>query len=63
MACARFALRSREIDQHLTSPQKIDQWFEAKTRGLSDIAKTQLKQKWGTLQKVLSSPIALRADR
>jgi len=46
---------ARDIDQHLTSQQKIDQWFEAKTRGLSDIAKTQLKQKWGTLQKVLSS--------
>ncbi|PSB30104.1 type I restriction endonuclease subunit R [Chlorogloea sp. CCALA 695] len=46
---------ARDIDQHLTSPQKIDQWFEAKTRGLSDIAKTQLKQKWGTMQKVLSS--------
>ncbi len=46
---------ARDIDQHLTSPQKIDQWFEAKTRGLSDTAKTQLKQKWGTLQKVLSS--------
>ncbi len=38
---------ARDIDQHLTSPQKIDQWFEAKTRGLSDIAKMQLKQKWG----------------
>ena len=46
---------ARDIDQHLTSQQKIDQWFEAKTRGLSDIAKTQLKQKWGTMQKVLSS--------
>lgn len=46
---------ARDIDQHLTSQQKIDQWFEAKTRGLSDIAKVQLKQKWGTMQKVLSS--------
>lgn len=46
---------ARDIDQHLTSQQKIDQWFEAKTRGLSDIAKMQLKQKWGTMQKVLSS--------
>lgn len=46
---------ARDIDQHITSPQKIDQWFEAKTRGLTDIAKMQLKQKWGTLQKVLSS--------
>ncbi len=46
---------ARDIDQHLTSSAKIDQWFEAKTRGLSDLAKTHLKQKWGTLQKVLSS--------
>jgi type I restriction enzyme, R subunit len=46
---------ARDIDQHLTSQKKIDQWFEAKTRGLSDLAKTQLKQKWGTMQKVLSS--------
>ncbi|MBW4680594.1 MAG: HsdR family type I site-specific deoxyribonuclease [Microcoleus vaginatus WJT46-NPBG5] len=46
---------ARDIDQHLTSQKKIDQWFEAKTRGLSNIAKTQLKQKWGTLQNVLSS--------
>jgi len=45
----------RDIDQSLTSPQKIDQWFEAKTRGLSEFAKTQLKKKWGTMQKLLSS--------
>ena len=46
---------ARDIDQHLTSQTKVDQWFESKTRGLSDIAKNQLKQKWGTMQKVLSS--------
>ena len=46
---------ARDIDQHLTSQAKVDQWFESKTRGLSDIAKNQLKQKWGTMQKVLSS--------
>lgn len=46
---------ARDIDQNITSQRKIDQWFEAKTRGLSDFAKTQLKRKWGTLQKVLSS--------
>jgi len=51
---------ARDIDQHLTSQQKIDQWFEAKTRGLSNIAKTQLKQKWGTMQKVLSSQSRLK---
>ena len=46
---------ARDIDQYITSQGKIDTWFEAKTRGLSDMAKVQLKQKWGTLQKVLSS--------
>jgi type I restriction enzyme R subunit len=46
---------ARDIDQHITSPKKIDAWFQAKTRGLSNIARTQLKQKWGTMQKVLSS--------
>ncbi|HEY9711895.1 MAG TPA: HsdR family type I site-specific deoxyribonuclease, partial [Chroococcales cyanobacterium] len=46
---------ARDIDQKLTSPKKIDQWFEAKTQGLNDVALAQLKQKWGTMQKVLSS--------
>ncbi len=46
---------ARDIDQHLTSEARVDQWFESKTRGLSNLAKTQLKQKWGTMQKVLSS--------
>lgn len=46
---------ARDIDQNITSPAKIDQWFEAKTKGLNDLAKAQLKQRWGTLQKVLSS--------
>ena len=51
---------ARDIDQHITSQKKIDEWFEAKTRGLSRIAKTQLKQKWGTMQKVLSSKSRLQ---
>ncbi len=46
---------ARDIDQSITSQKKIDEWFEAKTRGLTDLAKAQLKQRWGTLQKVLSS--------
>jgi type I restriction enzyme R subunit len=46
---------ARDIDQNLTAPDKVDQWFEAKTRGLTDVARAQLKQRWGTLQKVLSS--------
>lgn len=46
---------ARDIDQYITSQKKVDEWFEAKTRGLSDMARVQLKQKWGTMQKVLSS--------
>jgi type I restriction enzyme, R subunit len=46
---------ARDIDQRITSQAKIDQWFEAKTRGLTDLARAQLKQRWGTMQKVLSS--------
>ncbi len=46
---------ARDIDQNITSQEKIDKWFEAKTKGLTDYAKTRLKQRWGTMQKVLSS--------
>jgi type I restriction enzyme R subunit len=45
---------ARDIDQNITSQAKIDQWFEAKTKGLTGLAKTQLKRRWGTIQKVLS---------
>jgi len=45
----------RDIDQKITSQDKIDQWFEAKTRGLTDYAKVQLKRKRWTMQTVLSS--------
>ncbi|MCM1957819.1 HsdR family type I site-specific deoxyribonuclease [Acinetobacter modestus] len=46
---------ARDIDQRVKSPKKVDEWFEAKTRKLSPLGKTLLKQKWGTMQKVLSS--------
>ena len=46
---------ARDIDQRLGSEEKIDAWFEAKTRGLNDWQKNELKSKWGTLQNVLSS--------
>ena len=46
---------ARDIDQRITSPDKIDAWFEAKTKNLTPIAKATLKQRWGTLQRVLSS--------
>jgi type I restriction enzyme R subunit len=46
---------ARDIDQRLGSEEKIDAWFEAKTRGLNDWQKDELKKQWGTMQKVLSS--------
>jgi type I restriction enzyme R subunit len=46
---------ARDIDQRLGSEDKIDAWFEAKTRGLNDWQKEELKAKWGTMQNVLSS--------
>ena len=46
---------ARDIDQTLGSTQKIDQWFASKTVGLTDIALAQLKKKWGSMQKLLSS--------
>jgi len=46
---------SRNIEQNLSSPEKIDQWFEATTKGLTEFGKTELKKSWGTLQKVFSS--------
>ena len=46
---------ARDIDQNITSQARIDQWFELKTRGLTDVAKAQLKQRWGTMRNVLSS--------
>lgn len=46
---------ARDIDQHLGSQDKIDAWFEAKTKGLNDWQKAELRAKWGTMQNVLSS--------
>jgi type I restriction enzyme R subunit len=46
---------ARNIDQDLTSPEKVDKWFEAKTKGMTDLSKAELKKRWGTVQKVVSS--------
>ena len=52
---------ARDIDQHLGSEDKIDTWFAAKTKGLNEWQKGALKEKWGTMQNVLSSKA--RMDR
>ncbi len=52
---------ARDIDQTLGATDKIDQWFDAKTRGLNHWQKDELKKQWGTMQRVLSS--RARMDR
>ena len=51
---------ARDIDQELTSPERIDQFFDSKTRGLNDMAKAQLKERWGTMLNVVSAKNRLR---
>lgn len=46
---------ARDVDIKVISEEKIDKWFEIKTKGLSDIARAQLKKRWGTLRKLYSS--------
>jgi type I restriction enzyme R subunit len=46
---------ARDIDQSLRSNDKVDAWFDVKTKGLNDWQKSELKKKWGTMQNVLSS--------
>lgn len=46
---------ARDIPQEISSQDKIDAWFEAKTAALTDRARARLKEKWGTMQKVYTS--------
>jgi type I restriction enzyme R subunit len=46
---------ARQVPQQITDQGKIDEFFDRKTRGLTDYAKAQLKKKWGTMQALLSS--------
>lgn len=46
---------ARDVNQDLSSKEKVDLWFEEKTRGLTERAKTQLKQSWTSINKLYSS--------
>lgn len=46
---------ARNIDQELKGAAQVDEWFDLKTRGLTDLSKARLKKKWGTMQKVVSA--------
>lgn len=46
---------ARDVEQFITDQKSIDDWFDAETKGMNDVAKVELKKKWGTMQKVLGS--------
>ncbi|OOQ31640.1 restriction endonuclease subunit R [Helicobacter pylori] len=46
---------ARSVDQYVSSPEKLDEYFELKTQGLNETVKTELKKKWVNLQKVFST--------
>jgi len=46
---------ARDVEQFVTDQNRIDEWFDSKTAGLTDVAKVELKKRWGTMQKVLGS--------
>jgi type I restriction enzyme R subunit len=46
---------ARDIPQEITAQDRIDLWFEAKTKGLNDWQRAALREQWGTMQNVLSS--------
>lgn len=51
---------ARDVEQRISSPDKIDEWFEAKTAGLNARAKAKLKKMWGNMQSVFSSKDRLK---
>lgn len=46
---------ARDVPQRLTSPQKIDEWFEKKTEGLSNFQKAVLRKRWASMEELMSS--------
>jgi len=46
---------ARRVPQKISSREKIDKWFDERTKGLNDTAKAVLKKRWGTMQSLLSS--------
>ncbi len=46
---------ARDVDQDLSSQDKVDLWFDNKTQGLTNRAKTKLKQSWTSMNKLYSS--------
>lgn len=46
---------ARNVPQQLTNRESIDKWFEQKTKGLNDYQKAVLRNKWATMESLLSA--------
>ncbi len=46
---------ARDVEQYLGKEEKLDEWFETHTAGLSSVAKAALKDRWVKLEKLFSS--------
>ena len=46
---------ARNVEQYLGRFDKIDEWFETKTKGLSSVARAALKERWARMEKLFSS--------
>jgi type I restriction enzyme R subunit len=46
---------ARDVPQRLTSRQKVDEWFERKTRGLNNFQKAVLRRRWATMEELMSA--------
>lgn len=46
---------ARDVNQDISNNEKVDTWFNIKTEGLTERAKTTLIQRWTSFQKLYSS--------
>lgn len=46
---------ARDVDQELSNEARVDQWFDNRTAGLTETAKSKLKGSWATLTALYSS--------
>lgn len=46
---------AKNVEQHIVSQESIDKYFNSLTANLPDYSIARLKERWGTMQKLLSS--------
>lgn len=46
---------ARDVDTFISDYDAIDSWFDAKTKGLTDKGKVELKKRWGKIKTLYSS--------